>query len=271
MSGGSFLFAIKGLKISVINDMLMKTKEYHTQFFNRMNRDTFYKGRLGRVLESEWFLMAEVKRIRCGSENCYLIEKKGRAILIDTGREGYAEKILAQCTKLRVELIILTHGHLEQVQNAAHLSKKLNAPLAIHRKDLGIVKNNFEEPVSYQGFLGMVVAEVATRSFDEGGIPDFTPDLFLKEGDRLDSYGIDGSILELPGHTRGSIGVDLEKRAVFVGDALMNLFYPGLPMIYCDKKLMMKSAEKISLLGARKVYFCHGAPAENRVWGRMEN
>lgn len=215
--------------------------------------------------------MAEIKRIRCGSENCYLIEKNGRAILIDTGRKGFEEKIFNQCKKHRVELIILTHGHIEQVQNAAHLSKELKAPLAIHRDDMGIIKDNFKEPVSYQGLLGMVVADVAVKNFEESVISDFTPDIFIKEGDRLDEYGIDGTILELPGHTRGSIGLELEKRAVFVGDALMNLFYPGLPMIYSDREAMIRSAEKISALGARKIYFCHGNPSENRTWIQTEN
>ncbi len=215
--------------------------------------------------------MAEIKRIRCGSENCYLIEKNGRAILIDTGRKGHEDKILNQCKKYRVELIILTHGHIEQVQNAAHLSKELKAPLAIHREDMGIIKDNFKEPVSYQGLLGMVVADVAVKNFEESVVSDFTPDIFIKEGDRLNEYGIDGTVLELPGHTRGSIGLELEKRAVFVGDALMNLFYPGLPMIYCDREAMIKSAEKISALGARKIYFCHGNPAENRTWSQTEN
>ncbi|MGC6176646.1 MBL fold metallo-hydrolase [Lacrimispora sp. 38-1] len=215
--------------------------------------------------------MAEIKRIRCGSENCYLIEKNGRAILIDTGRKGFEDKILTQCKKHRVELIILTHGHIEQVQNASHLSKELKAPLAIHRDDMGIIKDNFKEPVSYQGLLGMVVADVAVKNFEESVISDFTPDIFIKEGDRLDEYGIDGTILELPGHTRGSIGLELEKRAVFVGDALMNLFYPGLPMIYSDREAMIRSAEKISALGARKIYFCHGNPSENRTWIQTEN
>ncbi|MDK2966313.1 MBL fold metallo-hydrolase [Lacrimispora sp.] len=215
--------------------------------------------------------MAEIKRIRCGSENCYLIEKKGRAILIDTGRKGFEEKILNQCKKNRVELIILTHGHIEQVQNAAFLSKELKAPLAIHKSDVGILKDNFKDPVSYQGLLGMVVAEVAVKNFKDSVILDFTPDIFLKEGDRLDEYGIDGTVLELPGHTRGSVGVELEKRAVFVGDALMNLFYPGLPMIYCDREAMIKSAERISALGGRRIYFCHGNPAENRTWIRTDN
>ncbi len=72
----------------------------------------------------------------------------------------------------------------------------------------------------------------------------------------------------LPGHTRGSIGIDLDEKAVIVGDALMNMFYPGLSLVYWNRAEMLKSADKISALGARKVYFGHGSPVENRAWNR---
>lgn len=213
--------------------------------------------------------MAVIEQIRCGSVNSYLIEDHGRAILVDTGRIGFEEKILDMCRKTKVELILLTHGHFEHVQNAAYLSEKLGVPLAMHKADLSLLKDNFSDPLSYQGLLGMLVAEVSTRSFDKDEIPEFIPEIYLREGDCLGEYGINARVLELPGHTRGSIGLDVEETAVIVGDALMNLFYPGLSMIYWDRERMLKSAQKISALGARKVYFGHGNPVENREWGRI--
>ena len=212
--------------------------------------------------------MAEIKRIRCGSVNSYLIEEHGRAILVDTGRNGSEEKILAQCQKTKVELIVLTHGHLDHVQNTAYLKKALGVPVALHKEDLNLIKDNFIEPLRYRGFLGMVVAEVSAKSFETDRIPEFTPEIFLKEGDWLKDYGINARIMELPGHTRGSIGLDLDEKNVIVGDALMNMFYPGLSMVYWDRGEMVKSADKISALGARKVYFGHGSPVENRAWNR---
>lgn len=212
--------------------------------------------------------MAEIKRIRCGSVNIYLIEEHGRAILVDTGRNGSEEKILAQCRKTKVELILLTHGHVDHVQNTAYLKKALGVPVALHMQDLDLIKDNAAEPLHYQGFLGMVVAEVSEKSYESDRIPEFSPEFFLKEGDRLKDYVINARIMELPGHTKGSIGIDIDGKSVIVGDALMNMFYPGLSMVYWDRGEMIKSAEKISALGARKVYFGHGSPVENRAWNR---
>ncbi|MFV0241962.1 MAG: MBL fold metallo-hydrolase [Lacrimispora sphenoides] len=212
--------------------------------------------------------MAEVKRIRCGSVNTYLIEEHGRAVLVDTGRNGFEEKVLAQCRKTKVELIVLTHGHADHVQNTAYLRKELGVPVALHKEDLSLIKDNFKEPLRFQGMLGMAVAEVTEKSFERDRIPEFTPEIFIGEGDWLKDYGINARIMGLPGHTRGSIGIDLDEKAVIVGDALMNMFYPGLSLVYWNRAEMLKSADKISALGARKVYFGHGSPVENRAWNR---
>ncbi|SEU33369.1 Glyoxylase, beta-lactamase superfamily II [Lacrimispora sphenoides] len=212
--------------------------------------------------------MAEVKRIRCGSVNTYLIEEHGRAVLVDTGRNGFEEKVLAQCRKTKVELIVLTHGHADHVQNTAYLRKELGVPVALHKEDLSLIKDNFKEPLRFQGMLGMTVAEVTAKSFETDRIPEFTPEIFIGEGDWLKDYGINARIMGLPGHTRGSIGIDLDEKAVIVGDALMNMFYPGLSLVYWNRAEMLKSADKISALGARKVYFGHGSPVENRAWNR---
>jgi glyoxylase-like metal-dependent hydrolase (beta-lactamase superfamily II) len=212
--------------------------------------------------------LAEVKRIRCGSVNTYLIEEHGRAVLVDTGRNGFEEKVLAQCRKTKVELIVLTHGHADHVQNTAYLRKELGVPVALHKEDLSLIKDNFKEPLRFQGMLGMTVAEVTAKSFETDRIPEFTPEIFIGEGDWLKDYGINARIMGLPGHTRGSIGIDLDEKAVIVGDALMNMFYPGLSLVYWNRAEMLKSADKISALGARKVYFGHGSPVENRAWNR---
>ena len=79
---------------------------------------------------------------------------------------------------------------------------------------------------------------------------DFAPDVFLKDGDSLGRYGISAKVIGLPGHTKGSIGIDCGEAGVIVGDALMNMFYPTVSMLYGDRNTMLQSAEKLQGLGA---------------------
>lgn len=210
--------------------------------------------------------MEKIERIKCGNGNCYIISKGENGILVDTCREKYREKILNACKPYHIHLLILTHGHLDHVQNAAFLANKLQVPIAMCKEDYELLENNLIQTLHAKSILGKLVLAVSKKALQEDHIPAFSPAIFLSEGDTLDSYGISASILSVPGHTKGSIAIDVAREYLIVGDALMNMFYPTVSMLYHDRKTMLKSAKRIGQLGERTIFFGHGKPVKNRSW-----
>ena len=210
--------------------------------------------------------MGNIERIKCGNGNCYIVSDGENAVLVDTCREKHRDKILTACKPYNIRLLILTHGHLDHVQNAAYLAKELNVPIAMSRADAELIHNNLTQSLEAESFMGKIVLSVSIKSLNYEEFTRFTPDIFLKEGDTLESYGISAKVLDLPGHTNGSIGVDVDEKYLLVGDALMNMFYPTVSMLYHDRDTMLKSAERIGSLGERVIYFGHGKPLNNRNW-----
>ena len=88
--------------------------------------------------------MTRIKRIPCGMVNCYLLTGKDGAVLVDTGETGYEEKILEACAGKNVRLIMLTHGHIDHIQNAAYLARELKAPIGMNEKDLALKQAAFK-------------------------------------------------------------------------------------------------------------------------------
>lgn len=209
--------------------------------------------------------MADIHRIVSGNVNCYIVADNGRAILIDTGRTKYREKILEKCKEFHVSLIVLTHGHMDHCQNAAYLASALQIPIAMSEKDINLIPDNRKQPLSAKTLLGKMVLSVSLSSFEKDSLETFEPAIYLKNGDDLSDYGIEAEIVELPGHTKGSIGVKMED-CLFVGDALMNMFYPTTSMLYTEEQEMLESARYISELGEKTIYFGHGKPKRNRKW-----
>lgn len=74
--------------------------------------------------------MEEIKRIRCGNVNCFLLTRGETAVLVDTARTAHRQTVLDACKPYQVRLILLTHGHVDHVQNAAKLSAL--GPRTIH-------------------------------------------------------------------------------------------------------------------------------------------
>ena len=59
---------------------------------------------------------------------------------------------------------------------------------------------------------------------------------------------------------------DVDGKHFIAGDALMNMFYPTVSMLYHNKDSMLESARKISNIGNRIIYFGHGKPVLNKNW-----
>lgn len=146
--------------------------------------------------------MIDIHRIVSGNVNCYIVAKNGKAILIDTGRRKYREKILQKCREFHVSLIVLTHGHMDHCQNASYLAGALQVPIAMSEKDGNLIPDNRKQALSARTFLGKIVLAVSLSSFEKDSMETFEPTMYLKHGDDLSSYGVDARIVELPGHTQ---------------------------------------------------------------------
>ena len=212
--------------------------------------------------------MEEIHRIRCGSVNCYLVTAGDRAVLVDTGREAHRQQVLDACREVNVKLVVLTHGHVDHAQKAAFLSASLGVPVAMCGADRELLENGLAQPLRARGLLGRPLLAASVRSLRTDRTPPVADLRPLEDGDSLAEYGVGARVIALPGHTRGSIGLDVAGRSLIVGDALMNFGRPSVSLLYHDRDSLMESAGRISRLGPRRIYFGHGAPAENRDWTR---
>ncbi|MHB8126716.1 MAG: MBL fold metallo-hydrolase [Desulfitobacteriaceae bacterium] len=210
--------------------------------------------------------MKKIDRIQCGNANCFIIHENDKAILVDTARPKYKEKILAECKKVNLTLIVLTHGHVDHIQNAAFIAKELSVPIAMHKADYELTQNNMLEPLSAHTFWGKLILAFSVKSFEEDKIEPFEPSVFLQEGDSLINYGVNAIVLELPGHTKGSIGLHVWGDDLIVGDALINIFHPTKSMLYGNYEMMKKSADRISETNVKYIHFGHGKSVHNRKW-----
>ena len=88
----------------------------------------------------------------------------------------------------------------------------------------------------------------------------------VQDGDDLSAYGVKAKVMALPGHTKGSIGLDVAGKYLFVGDELDNWVKPGIGHLYYDKEEIKRSAERVRSLGDRIICYGHGKPTKNVLY-----
>ena len=208
--------------------------------------------------------MNEIHHIKCKTDNCYLVTNGTNAVLVDTGSAECYDLVLEECSKYDMRLIVLTHVHFDHAENAARLAEHFNIPVAFNPADLELFDSFDKQPMMSYGLVGKVVLSSSLKVLRETKVTKPANLIYVKEGDDLSAYGIDAKIIELPGHTNGSIGVDVAGKDLIVGDALDNWISPATGHLYSDLDAIRKTADKILSLGDRTLYYGHGKPTKNK-------
>jgi len=204
--------------------------------------------------------MSKIERVKCGTDTCYVVSEGKNAILVDTTSAAGLEKVIAACSPYDMKLIVLTHPHFDHAENAAVLSERFSVPVAMNQADEALFEDYNAQPLKPKGLVGRVVLGLSKKPLKNTKVRRPENLIFVKEGDKLSEYGIDAEIIELPGHTLGSIGVIVGKDDVIVGDQMDNWIFPSIGHLYYDYDALKKSMNKLRALGDRTVYYGHGKP-----------
>lgn len=205
----------------------------------------------------------EINTIRLGGVNCYLVKTgDGSYVMIDTGfrmkRSSLQKELeMAGCKPGNLKLIIITHGDFDHTGNAAYLRKKFAAKIAMHPGESEVVEHG-DMLLSRENrpFLSRIMLSFFRLSRSDR----FKPDVYVGDGDDLAAYGFDAKVLHIPGHSRGSIGIQTTGGDLFCGDLLSNTNRPALGSIIDDPATANASLEKLKSLEIVTVYPGHGKP-----------
>ena len=186
--------------------------------------------------------------------------------MIDTGfankRTGLMQDLTADgCKPGTLRLILLTHGDGDHAGNAAYLRQQFGAKIALHPADLGMVERgdmgwNRKPKPDYVAFLFRVILFLFGKHIE---LDLFKPDILLSDGQSLSDYGLDATVVHLPGHSLGSVGVLTAAGDLFCGDLVWNMMRPGFHFID-DMPAAKASVSKLNGLGVKTIYPGHGKP-----------
>ena len=201
--------------------------------------------------------------LRMGWVNCYLIRTAAGHVLIDTGGSNARKELLrelenAGCMPGSLKLVLLTHGDFDHIGNAAYLRASIGTRIAMHRDDAGMAESG-------DMFVNRKRPNILVRSLIPlftgfGAAERFTPDLHLADGDDLAQYGFEATILSLPGHSKGSVGVLTAAGELFCGDLFENTKGPALNSLMDDPTAAAASIAHLESLKIGTVYPGHGQP-----------
>ena len=138
----------------------------------------------------------KIKRFICGllESNGYVIyQREGEnCFIIDPGYGPKVFKDFINEHSLHVKGILLTHHHYDHVGAVDKLKDVFDCPVYLHRRDCDMYKKNV--------------------------------DVYMEDGDTIDLDGETITVINTPGHTKGSVCFFSHKsRLAFTGDTIFNV------------------------------------------------
>jgi hydroxyacylglutathione hydrolase len=203
-------------------------------------------------------------------QNCaILFEEAGRrGVVIDPG--GEVDRILAAIRELdvRIERILLTHGHIDHAGGAAALKEALEEaghgerrPASGSTAPGGPAAVPIEGPDQRDRFL-LEGLEAQAPGFGMSGVRNVVPDRWLAEGDEVRIGDQTFAVLHCPGHTPGHVVfVSQAARFAIVGDVLFSGSIGRTDFPYGDHAALIRAIkDKLLPLGDDVSFLCGHGP-----------
>jgi len=186
---------------------------------------------------------------------CACLYLKGRKfrVLIDA---GMGAKNLAPVKKMGIDLLILTHCHIDHRLSRMEIA---NVPVWCHEK----------EEIYFQNRGHFFTAMGLKRSgLDLNGLFDFAHGMFetkidhrLTDGERIDLGGITLETIHTPGHTPGHMSFFIpEHDLLFSGDIDLTPFGPFYGHDFADISDFLSSIDNLKQVQAQMVVSGHAGP-----------
>ena len=181
----------------------------------------------------------------------FLIDDGKTAILYDTGfgftGDKLAENVNAQLGERNLDYIFLTHSHYDHALGAVYVQKMYPDAKIVAGEYAAKI---FEKP-SAKSVMRRLDRQFARKCGvyeDEDLIDNLSVDIVVNDGDKIQVGDMTFTVINLPGHTKCSIGFYLEENKLLLNPETLGVYFGNnsiLPICLVGYNMSLESFRKV--------------------------
>lgn len=178
-----------------------------------------------------------VYTIKTSASNVYIAKKGDNVVMIDTGDPTQLESIEKAIRELGVEidLIIITHAHADHAGNGKYFRDKYGIKIIGGAGDQELFRSGTNGELCPTSAPAKLIQHLSTHVYE-----GYEPDIYVEDEFDLRTYRMNGKVIQIPGHTEGTLVVLIED-LLFVGDIIRGEMFsqstPAIHLFHCDLEL----------------------------------
>ena len=185
------------------------------------------------------------------SNNTYLVENEEEktCFVVDPSTESSKLTDYIDGNNLKLEGILLTHGHFDHIGGVAYLKEKYGAKVYMHKMDIEFINNPLDFGRKYKRF------EV---------------DETVNDGDEIIICGQKIKVIHTPGHSLGGVCYMCDN-VIFCGDTIFRDSYGRYDLRGGDFATLLNSIKKLCDIQGDYVLLCGHGPSTTLDHERVNN
>ncbi|MDE5655082.1 MAG: MBL fold metallo-hydrolase [Clostridia bacterium] len=185
------------------------------------------------------------------SNNTYLVENQEEktCFIVDPSTESNKLTDYIDGNNLRLEGILLTHGHFDHIGGVARLKERYGAKVYMHKMDIDFIDN----PLNFG------------RKF-----PRFDVDVTVDDDQEITLCNEKIKVMHTPGHSLGGVCYICDE-VIFCGDTIFKDSYGRYDLRGGDFATLQNSIQKIFDLQGDYVLLCGHGPSTTLTYERAHN
>jgi hydroxyacylglutathione hydrolase len=225
----------------------------------------------------------KVHRIQGIAFSSYLIETTSALFLVDSGFRWFEPLVYLKMRSIGrrpddLALALLTHPHLDHVGAIPALRDRVEFEIAAHPASRDVLAHGGRDHSPPRQVWTRSVQWLANSAMPLLRLPGITPTVTPADGERLDAFGLPGTVHHTPGHSEWCISLLLDNGTAFAGDLIIG---PGHmtagvapPAMASDPSAVFTSIRSLLAAGAQRFMPAHGrafsAPEVRAMLGRLD-